>query len=72
MDANSLASITTGITDSQLIFYTIGGTLLVVMASIWGFKKIVSLLTPVPEWKQRGYSSQADAHENQAYFADKR
>lgn len=35
---------TTGITDSLTLFYTIGGTILVVLAGIWGFRKITGLL----------------------------
>jgi len=35
---------TTGISDSLTLFYTIGGTILVVLAGIWGFRKITGLL----------------------------
>lgn len=39
-----ITATTTGITDSLTLFYTIGGTILVVLAGIWGFRKITGLL----------------------------
>lgn len=69
MSSTDLTAVTSGISSSLTFFYTVGGTILVVMASIWGFKKITGLLSP--EWSQRGYSSQSDMDENLSYFADK-
>ncbi|MHB8121340.1 MAG: major capsid protein [Desulfuromonadaceae bacterium] len=44
MAAADITATTTGITDSLTLFYTIGGTILVVLAGIWGFRKITGLL----------------------------
>jgi len=44
MNAADVTATTTGISDSLTLFYTIGGTILVVLASIWGFRKITGLL----------------------------
>jgi hypothetical protein len=35
---------TTGISDAMALFYTIGGSILVVCAAIWGFKRVKALL----------------------------
>lgn len=69
MDLNLITATQSGILDIQTLFYTIGGTLLVIFAAMWGFKKIVALLSP--EWEKRGYSSASDMSQSQAYFADK-
>ncbi|WP_191966083.1 major capsid protein [Oryzomonas japonica] len=44
MSAADITATTTGISDALTLFYTIGGAILVVMASIWGFRKIQGLL----------------------------
>jgi len=44
LDAATATSITTGISGSDAIYFQIGGAILVVMAGIWGFKKVRSLL----------------------------
>lgn len=44
MNTNDVTATTTGISDSLTLFYTIGGTILVVLAGIWGFRKITGLL----------------------------
>lgn len=44
MAAADITATTTGISDSLTLFYTIGGTILVVLAGIWGFRKITALL----------------------------
>lgn len=44
MSAADVTATTTGISDSLTLFYTIGGTILVVLAGIWGFRKITALL----------------------------
>lgn len=38
------ANIQAGITASDVVFFAIGGTILTVLAGIWGFKKIQSLM----------------------------
>lgn len=44
MSANDQTAILTGISGSDTIFYAIGGGILVVMAGIWGFKRVKHLL----------------------------
>jgi Inovirus Coat protein B len=44
MAPTDVTATTTGISDSLTLFYTIGGTILVVLAGIWGFRKITGLL----------------------------
>lgn len=44
LDSATATSIQSGITGSDATFYLIGGTVLVVLAGIWGFRKIVNLL----------------------------
>lgn len=44
MSTADITATTTGISDSLTLFYTIGGTILVVLAGIWGFRKITGLL----------------------------
>ncbi|MDD2540064.1 MAG: major capsid protein [Desulfuromonadaceae bacterium] len=44
MSPADVTATTTGISDSLTLFYTIGGTILVVLAGIWGFRKITGLL----------------------------
>jgi len=44
MDSASLASITTGISDTMSLYYIIGGTILVVMAGIWAFNRVYFVL----------------------------
>lgn len=44
MSVADITATTTGISDSLTLFYTIGGTILVVLAGIWGFRKITGLL----------------------------
>lgn len=39
------ALITAGLSASDAIFYKIGGAILVVLAGIWGFKKVKSLIS---------------------------
>lgn len=44
LSAADQTAIQGGITGSDTIFYAIGGTILVVLAGIWGFKKVQSLM----------------------------
>lgn len=44
LSAGDQTAILTGITASDTVFYAIGGGILVVMAGIWGFKKVKGLL----------------------------
>lgn len=44
LTAEQATTITSGITGSDSTFYSIGGTVLVVLAGIWGFKKVQGLL----------------------------
>ncbi len=44
LSAADQTSILSGITASDTVFYSIGGGILVVMAGIWGFKRVKSLL----------------------------
>lgn len=44
LSAADQTAILTGITASDTVFYAIGGGILVVMAGIWGFKKVKQLL----------------------------
>lgn len=44
MDAATQTEIMAGISSSDTIYYAIGGAILVVMAGIWGFKRVKSLL----------------------------
>jgi len=39
-----ITATTTGISDALSLFYTIGGSILVVCAAIWGFKRVKGLL----------------------------
>lgn len=39
-----VVTIQNGINEGLTLFYTIGGTILVVLAAIWGFQKITALL----------------------------
>lgn len=43
ISAPDVALIQSGITASDATFYTIGGGILVVLAGIWGFKKVRSM-----------------------------
>jgi len=45
LDATQQTAIQTGITGSDAVFYAIGGTVLIVLAGIWGFKKVQGLLS---------------------------
>lgn len=44
LSAPDQALILTGINASDTVFYAIGGGILVVMAGIWGFKRVKSLM----------------------------
>jgi hypothetical protein len=44
LSAGDQTLILSGITASDTVFYSIGGGILVVMAGIWGFKKVKALL----------------------------
>lgn len=44
MDAATQTEILSGISSSDTIYYSIGGGILIVMAGIWGFKRVKSLL----------------------------
>ena len=44
LSAADQTTILDGITASDTVFYAIGGGILVVMAGIWGFKRVKSLL----------------------------
>jgi len=44
LDAVQLTEITTGISGADANFYAIGGTVLVVLAGIWGFKLVKGLI----------------------------
>lgn len=44
LSAADQTAIQNGITASDSVFYAIGGTVLVVMAGIWGFKRVKALL----------------------------
>lgn len=44
MNVADVTATTNGISSSLTLFYTIGGTILVVLAGIWGFRKITALL----------------------------
>jgi uncharacterized membrane protein len=44
LDAATQTSILSGISASDTVFYAIGGGILVVMAGIWGFKRVRSLM----------------------------
>lgn len=45
LSAGDQTSILAGITASDTVFYSIGGGLLVVMAGIWGFKRVKALIS---------------------------
>lgn len=38
------ALIKSGLTSSDAVFYSIGGAVLVVLAGIWGFKKVMRMI----------------------------
>ena len=44
LGAADQTAILSGITASDTVFYSIGGGILVVMAGIWGFKRVKSLM----------------------------
>jgi len=44
LSAADQTTILSGISSSDTVFYAIGGGILVVLAGIWGFKKVKSLL----------------------------
>ena len=44
LSAGDQTSILSGITGSDTVFYAIGGGILVVLAGIWGFKKVQGLM----------------------------
>jgi hypothetical protein len=44
LSASDQTSILSGISASDTVFYAIGGGILVVLAGIWGFKKVKGLL----------------------------
>lgn len=44
LSPTDLTAIQTGITGADTVFYAIGGTILTVLAGIWGFKKVQSLM----------------------------
>jgi LPXTG-motif cell wall-anchored protein len=45
MSAADETAIKAGLSSSDTIFYSIGGALLIVLAGIWGFKKVQSLIS---------------------------
>jgi hypothetical protein len=45
LSAADQTSILTGISGSDTTFYAIGGAILVVLAGIWGFKKVQGLMS---------------------------
>ena len=45
LSAADQTSILAGITASDTVFYAIGGGILVVLAGIWGFKKVQGLMS---------------------------
>lgn len=44
MSANAIAAAQSGISESAMIFYTIGGSSLICLAAIWVFSKILKLI----------------------------
>lgn len=44
LSAADQTAIQAGITGSDSVFFAIGGTILTVLAGIWGFKKVQSLM----------------------------
>lgn len=44
MSSSDLTGVLAGISNSDTIFYAVGGGMLVVLAGIWGFRKITDLL----------------------------
>lgn len=44
LSAGDQTAILSGITASDTVFYAIGGGILVVLAGIWGFKKVQGLM----------------------------
>ncbi|SKA25023.1 hypothetical protein SAMN02745119_03357 [Trichlorobacter thiogenes] len=44
LSAADQTAIQAGITGSDAVFFAIGGTILTVLAGIWGFKKVQSLM----------------------------
>lgn len=44
MSAADETAIKAGLTSSDTIFYSIGGAILIVLAGIWGFKKVQALM----------------------------
>lgn len=45
LDSTTQTAIQSGITSADSTYYAIGGTVLIVMAGIWGFKRVKSLLS---------------------------
>ena len=45
MTPADLTNVTNGINETASLFYTVGGTVLVVFAAMWGFKKVMSLVS---------------------------
>lgn len=44
LSATEQTAIQAGITGADAVYYAIGGTVLIVMAGIWGFKRVKALL----------------------------
>lgn len=45
LSAENQASILTGVASADSIFYALGGAILVVLAGMWGFYKVMGLIT---------------------------
>lgn len=44
MTADNLNGVLAGISNSDTVFYAVGGSILVALAGIWGFRKVWELL----------------------------
>ena len=57
MDQSTLDSVLSGISSSDTVFYVVAAAVLVVLAGIWGFGRILDLLD-----SDDSYARDSDAH----------
>lgn len=56
MTSNAIAAAQAGISETSMLFYTIGGSSLVCLAAIWAFNRIVFLFS-VPDHGSEDYQN---------------
>ena len=67
MSASDILATTSGINDALSLFYTIGGSILVTCAGIWGFNRVMSLLKGESAFDKH---QREDAESDRQWFRD--